>query len=485
MTATTGAGAAATLSRHWPFALVVSAGLLLRVATQLTYLPAVLYWDSYRYLENAYTFNPVSAAPLGYSVLVVRPVLAVGDLTWLPAANHVLGLGAGVLLYAVVLRWSSRPWLAALASAPVLLDAYVLQIEQMVMSDAAFLLLLAAAFAALTWQRRCGPATAALAGVLLGLAVTVRVIGAPLVLPAAAYVLLVAAGRPLRRVLTAALLVATFAVPVVALAAAYRAVSGDWGLSPLGPRISYARVAPFADCDVVSAELRSLCPPPGPRLMTDEYVWHPYSPANQLIAAVGEDAAAPLLSEFTREVVRAQPGELVRRIALDFLKGFAPTRTTAPGDVPVERWHFQPHFLEWALAGVTPTDLDEAMAMFGGGPRRVNIGLASALRAYQLSIGWVPGTLLGVAYLLGLAGAVAARRDDGPLAATALLFAVSGLGLQLAASLYEFSWRYQLPGLVFAPVAGALGTAALLAARTRGHAGAAQPRTAVDADVPS
>src|SRR5690606_15783541 len=165
--------------------------------------------------------------------------------------------------------------------------------------------------------------------------------------------------------------------------------------------------------------------------------------------------------------------------------GFAPTRTTAPGDVPVERWHFQPHFLEWALAGVTPTDLDEAMAMFGGGPRRVNIGLASALRAYQLSIGWVPGTLLGVAYLVGLAGAVAARRDDGPLAATALLFAVSGLGLQLAASLYEFSWRYQLPGLVFAPVAGALGIAALLAVSTRGHAGAAQPRTAVDADVPS
>src|SRR5690606_29656106 len=137
-----------------------------------------------------------------------------GDLTWLPAANHLLGLGAGALLYAVVLRWSSRPWLAALASAPGLLDAYVLQIEQMVMSDAAFLFVLAAGFAALTWRRRCRPAAAALAGLLLGLAVTVRVVGAPLVLPAAAYVVLVGAGRPRQRVLTAALLAATFAVPV-------------------------------------------------------------------------------------------------------------------------------------------------------------------------------------------------------------------------------------------------------------------------------
>jgi len=480
VTATSTPRAAAALSRHWPFALVLGAAVLLRVATQLTYLPAVLYWDSYRYLENAFTFNPASAAPLGYSVLVVRPVLELGDLTWLPAANHLLGLGAGALLYAVVLRWSSRPWLAALASAPVLLDAYVLQIEQMVMSDAAFLFVLAAGFAALTWRRRCRPAAAALAGLLLGLAVTVRVVGAPLVLPAAAYVVLVGAGRPRQRVLTAALLAATFAVPVVALAVAYRAATGEWGLSPLGPRVSYARVAPFADCDRVSAEVRSLCPPEpvGQRMMTDEYVWHPYSPANRLIAAVGEDAAAPQLRAFTRQVVRAQPGELVRRIAVDFLKGFAPTRSTSPGDVPVERWHFQPYFLEWALDGVTPTDLDEAMAMFGGGPRRMNLGLAVALRAYQLSIGWVPGTLLAVAYVVGLAGAVAARRDDGPLTAAALLFAVSGLGLQLAASVYEFSWRYQLPALVFAPVAGALGVTALLRRRPRAEL-APQPQPAV------
>src|SRR5690606_4990974 len=162
---------------HWGFGLVLAAGAGLRIAAQLTYLPAVLYWDSYRYLDNAASLTTTSAAPLGYSLLVVRPALALGDLTWLPAANHVLGLVAGVLCYALVLRRSGRPWLATLAAAPVLLDAYVIQVEQMVMSDAAFLALLAAAFAVLLWRPAPGPLAAAACGLLLGMLTTVRLVG--------------------------------------------------------------------------------------------------------------------------------------------------------------------------------------------------------------------------------------------------------------------------------------------------------------------
>ena len=39
---------------------------------------------------------------------------------------------------------------------------------------------------------------------------------------------------------------------------------------------------------------------------------------------------------------------------------------------------------------------------------------------------------------------------------------LSGLGVLLAADLFEFSWRYQLPMLVFAPIAGAIGFTAIL-----------------------
>ncbi|MGH3624222.1 MAG: hypothetical protein ACRDQ5_20950, partial [Sciscionella sp.] len=37
---------------HWMIAILVTAGLVLRVITQIAYQPALLYIDSYRYLEN-------------------------------------------------------------------------------------------------------------------------------------------------------------------------------------------------------------------------------------------------------------------------------------------------------------------------------------------------------------------------------------------------------------------------------------------------
>jgi hypothetical protein len=88
--------------------------------------------------------------------------------------------------------------------------------------------------------------------------------------------------------------------------------------------------------------------------------------------------------------------------------------------------------------------------------------VAVFLRGYQLSVGYVPGSVLGIAFVAGLvaaAGVGRARRSG--LRAACLLPTLCGLGVLLAADLFHFSWRYQLPALVLAPLGGALAFTAL------------------------
>ena len=74
----------------------------------------------------------------------------------------------------------------------------------------------------------------------------------------------------------------------------------------------------------------------------------------------------------------------------------------------------------------------------------------------------MPGAVLGVAFVAGLlaaAGVGRARRSG--LRAACLLPALCGLSVLFAADFFHFSWRYQLPALVLAPLSGALALTAL------------------------
>jgi hypothetical protein len=52
--------------RHWVFLVVLGIGLVLRVVTQVAYRPALLFIDSYRYLENLHDLSPTAVSqPLG------------------------------------------------------------------------------------------------------------------------------------------------------------------------------------------------------------------------------------------------------------------------------------------------------------------------------------------------------------------------------------------------------------------------------------
>ena len=110
------------LRLHWMLLLLLAVGAGLRVLTVLAYQPAILYIDSYSYLENLHHLRPDGLRPIGYT-LILHVVLPWGGLRAVTVVQHLLGLGIAVAIYRLLLRHGARRWLAALATAPVLLDA--------------------------------------------------------------------------------------------------------------------------------------------------------------------------------------------------------------------------------------------------------------------------------------------------------------------------------------------------------------------------
>jgi glycosyl transferase family 2 len=456
------------LRLHWMLLLLLAVGAGLRVLTVLAYQPAILYIDSYTYLENLHHLRPDGLRPIGYT-LILNVVLPWGGLRAVTVVQHLLGLGIAVVIYRLLLRHGARRWLAALATAPVLLDAYQLQIEHNIMSDVWFQALLVAIIWVLTWRGLPGPWHAAGAGALIGFAVIVRLVGMTMLVPALAY--LVVAGSlwasrwGWRRIgLRAAAMVAAFAVVLVGYAGHYRISTGDWGISGASDSVLYGRAAVIADCERLPPGTweRALCPaqPRDQRFGVDYYAHHWVHQGESEIRTgplpPGESIAA-IQASFARTVFASQPLDLILAVGKDFLKGFRPVRLDAVHDVPVDRWHFQTSYPYWW----EPQQVAEMARQFSDVPIGVNPELATVLRGYQLTVGYTPGPLLGLALVAGLLGGlgVGNARRSGIRAASLL---VSGLGITvlMTAAAFEFSWRYQLPGLVLLPMAGVLGITA-------------------------
>ncbi len=444
--------------RHWLFLTVFGIGIALRVVTQIAYRPSLLYIDSYTYLGNLHALEPSKTSqPIGYEVLLLRPLLSIGNLAVVAAVQHVIGLAMGVAIYVVAVRLGARRWVAVLAAVPVLLDAYQLQIEQNIMSETLFEALILAGVLLLLWKRPLTPPVLAIGGVLLGLSATVRAIGVALVVPAVVFALVAGRGG-WQRVLRAAVIGVAF-VAVIGVYVGYAWIkSGDLSLSRGDVYLLYGRAATIVDCrglDLPDYE-RVLCPkePLDDRLGPNLYAHHSPYPGRVVVPS-GKDRD-DVLRDFSRRVFEHQPFDLAKHVATDFAKGFAPWRTTFPGDVVLSRWQFQRDYPTYEQ------DPIRAVRTYGGGTPRVVEPLAVFLRGYQLSVGYVPGAVLGVAFVAGLlaaAGVGRARRSG--LRAACLLPALCGLSVLFAADFFHFSWRYQLPALVLAPLSGALALTAL------------------------
>ncbi len=463
------------LRRHWLLALLIAGGLVLRVVTQFAYEPALLFIDSKKYLFGT-DFNLGawgSFDPIGYTLLMLKPVLMFGNLGLVALLQHVLGLGMAVALYVLLLRRGVVRWLAALAVAPVLLDAYQLNAEHTIMPDVLFEALVVAGIVLLLWRPQPGLAFVILAGLAFGTSAPVRQVGEALILPALVYVM--AAARDWRtRLLHGAVLTVCFALPIVGYMG-YSKVVLHYGfeMSSMGDAYLYGRAAHAADCATLKLppDEQLLCPTPAQALKfgVDGLVNNPDSPRVKYGIDVRRGVAdynLPQQKQFAYAVIKQQPMRVVGDITRDSIKIFALTRNTVEGDTPIKRWQFQNVYPTFP-PGITLKGSNSATNLFaaagGGGKARVRRPLTVGLRFYQLHGGYTPGPVLLLGLLLGLAGifTFGRRRDPGNLSLACLLVTGSAVAVLLGADLYEFSWRYQLSALVTLPIAGALGATAV------------------------
>jgi hypothetical protein len=441
------------------FLLVLTAGLVLRVLAQTAYRPALLYIDSVKYLDGS-----VTSAPQGYQALL-RALEPLGGLALVTAVQHAFGLAMAVALYALLLRRGAPRWAATLAAAPVLLDAYQLQLEQTIMTDVLFETMITAGLVVLLW--RPGPWPLGVGALLLGAAVTVRVIGAVLIVPVVVFAALTVRGwrRKLQR---SALAAGCFLLPVLGYLTGTFGVSGHVVMSDNGPSPQYGRAAAAADCATlkVPADDRALCPSPAQTLALggiDGLLHNPRSPSHTVPVPPGL-TRAEFLDRFAIAVFRQQPLRVAASVARDSARLFAPVRDGDPQVTPIARWQFQDFYptypRTYSMAFLTRL----AHAHGSGGDLVAVQPAASFLRTYQLGGGYTPGPLYAVFLVAGVAGVVAGRRRT-ELRVPCLLVTLAAVVLLVSSDAFEFSWRYQLPAVVLLPLAGALGVTALIRGR--------------------
>lgn len=477
------------LRRHWLLLLLLAGGVALRVVTWLAYQPALLYIDTFRYLGNLEELRPTDLNPLGYTLLL-KFLLEFGGFAWVQAVQHVMGILLALALYRLAMRYTDRGWLAAIVAAPVLLDAYQLQIEANLMSEILFQSLLVGMLWALlsrgelTWKR------AALAGALLAGAVLTRTIGMVVAVPFGLFLLFAFGGlktwktRAGRRHV-AGRTVAGLAGLVLVLFGymSYYAVhAGQFGLTGATNNVLYGRTATFADCSKLPDDegLRLMCPdePLGERKSVDYYTHFQYgSSAWPEEPLPDERDKATLARQFSYTVILNQPLDLLGEVLYDFGKNFVPVKETFHNDVPAERWHFQSHYPYHDVGTETPQVYQAWTLAYDDELPHADRALASFMRDYQQNGGYTWGPLLAVFLLLGILGAVGvgkARRS--PLRSGAFLGTGSALIILAGSSAFEFSWRYQLPALVLLPIGGVLGLAAMFGMGKKPAGGGRRPK---------
>jgi hypothetical protein len=455
-------GWAAGLRQHWLATILVTLGVVLRLMAQFAYRPALFYIDSVKYLYDAQGNDPE-----GYKG-PLRAILAVANLNTVAAVQHVTGIVIAIVIYRLLLRRGVSRWLAALAMAPVLLDAYQLQQEQTIMPTTLSEALLVAGFAVLLWRPKTTWRAVLAAGLIFGTAATVWQAAEALIVPAAIY-LLVAGGGWRRAISRAAAMIVACAIPILAYSAGSYALTGNFFLSHSGVTSLYGRTAASVDCAKIrlTPAERKICPDAQAQAMGSDWLQFGYpSPVQADYRALPRPEVDSLITGFNRAVVSQQPLRVFDAYVRDVMKLYAVTRQTAPGDPPISRWQFQKSF-PYLTPHATKPEVDAITRQFGGGQPAVWRPVAAFLRGYQLDGGYTPGPVLLLCTLAGLAGSVIAlmrRRLDETarqLALATFLFFVMGAAILLVSDVFVFSWRYQLQALVTLVPAGALGLALL------------------------
>ncbi|MET8157192.1 hypothetical protein ABZT47_12510 [Sphaerisporangium sp. NPDC005289] len=452
------------------FVIAVVLGAVLRVIAMLGYRPAMWFNDSYEYVSVALHPRPHPIRPDGYGfwLLILKPFHSFALVVF---TQHLMGLATAVLVYALLRRKFGLPdWGATLATVPVLFDAYQIQLEQMIMSDTMFTLLIVGVVTLVLWHRRLSWKAGAAVGLLLALTALTRSIGLPILAVVVVFLLVKRTHwKPVVAV------VAACAVPVVAYMGWFSVVNGQFAMTQSDGLILYMRTAKFADCRKMQIDVQReqnlipLCINPNVERskFSQLYLW--YSGWGEVLHRYGADKFDRSLNDaagtFAKRAILAQPGDYLAAVTGDLLRSFRWDRPVFPDPNTWNQYQFDgkgvnrhdttrlltslphwPSYLGW-------TDRDMVAYEQGRASTRVYWPWATVMERYQ-RVAAMPGLGLGLAMLVGAAGAVVRwRRLGGP----GLLPLVAAAALVVApAATAEFDYRYLLPAAPLAFLSAAI-----------------------------
>jgi hypothetical protein len=464
----------AFLRRHKVFAVAVGLAALLRIITMLGFGPAMWFNDSYDYISVALRPRPHPIRPDGYGfwLLILRPFHSLALVVF---TQHLMGIAAGVLIYALLTRKFGIPgWGATLAAAPILFDAYQIQLEQLVMSDAMFILLVVGVITLVLWHRTMSWRVGAVVGVLLALTALTRSIGLPILALVVGYLLIKRAGwKPIIAMIVAC------AIPVGVYMGWFKAVNGQFAMTNSDGVILYMRTSLFADCHEMNLDKRKelelvlLCintPRDKREPSAQAYLWwdnenqlHVFGSGMKFTPEINANASA-----FAKKAILSQPGDYLAAVSKDFFRAFRWDRPQFPDYKTYMLYEFSNSFTrelpKWSSYHST-TDKDAEAYENGPAATHVVAPWSDIMIGYQKVVR-LPGLALGLLLLVGLYGVAVRWRE---LGGAVLLPWLGAVGLVLApAATAEFDYRYLLPAAPLACMAAAI-TIAALRGRGRGR----------------
>ncbi|MEV4116568.1 hypothetical protein [Nonomuraea sp. NPDC049695] len=434
--------------RHRWFLGVLALGTVLRALAMLGYRPALWFPDSYTYIVTVFKPSPDLVRPAGYPMFMklLQPFHSFGVVT---AAQHLLGLAIGVLIYRAARR--APRWVATLATVPVLLDAYQIELEHLLVSDTLFMFLVVAAAALCVTERR---ATVVAIGLLLAAATLTRTIGQPLIVLFAAWFVLRG------RVRLAGVLLAAALVPLVAYGGWFYATYHRVGLVGANGVFLYARTMSFADCAKMDPppDLRVLCDPRPPerRPPSQEYIWAKDSPLVELPGITFTKKNDDLAGRFATLAITSQPLDYAASVLTELGRTFTWGRPVYPDHEIYGYYQFP--VKEPGPPGRYPAQVGADYAKLyeqGAIGTKIVEPYAGWLRAYQ-SVARLPGLLLLGALLVPLVAAVTRRRRPRHPPPWLVPWSAAVVLLVTPAVAAEFDYRYVLPAVPLACLAAAL-----------------------------
>lgn len=456
---------------YWPLIALVFAGVLLRLYVTVVYSSLVTDYytgDAARFLRIGYEgFFYDEWQPAGYPAFLSTVRAITEDMDVTTAAQHLLGLATGILLYATARRAQvPRPW-ALVPAGFVLLSGDHLFIEHAVLTESLWMFTFAWAFYAAA--RALEPAShrwLLAASALLGISVVVRNVSLvlPVVLTAWAVVCFVGPWRQRLRTAAAALLPAAGVVVLYVIAAT--SIGPYSGLGEMSGWSLYGRVGQFADCRQFTppartaklCELRPTGERPGPFYY---YFGGPGIPARKAFPALSV-ADGKYAGDFAKAAIIAQPIDYLRTVGKDVLRYFDATagfdRTYAGSDIAAMSFRRAPSDAAYADAYIA--NVETKYSPLDGRPNAGTGLLETYQRVFRLD-GLFLFVLIGFSFVALLRARGPARRMSALFLSTALVLLV------LPPMLSSYDARYAIPPAMLLAFSATIGAAALARGRRR------------------